>query len=186
LKNARITHPWHHDPRSKTASSAAGPDGDYQNGMGLGSSANAPWTGNPTSRIKSNTGMWHKEDEMTRDEILKMEAGREMDALIHWLFFITNKDDGYSHWKENTQLIIYYYSIDIAAAWKVVEKVTDVDSETNKFRIDKLEWAGPWQAMFVDEYYNITNGKEGKCFDVIADTAPLAICRAALLAVMEA
>ena len=73
---------------------------------------------------------------MTRDEILKLEAGRELDALV------AEKVMGLLVTNHGTAKIIYGkvevdgkehvtfspvrpYSTDIAAAWEVVEKMSD-------------------------------------------------------------
>lgn len=62
------------------------------------------------------------------------------------------------------------YSTDIAAAWKVVEKINRM------WAITRLPSENIYQAAFIDR---------APLLEVAAETAPLAICRAALLAVME-
>jgi hypothetical protein len=59
---------------------------------------------------------------LSREDILKMKAGREMDALVYWTLFVMNKSMGFNQWKENTQLPIPYYTSNIAAAWDVHKK----------------------------------------------------------------
>ena len=138
---------------------------------------------------------------MTRDEILKMEAGEEMDRLVAekvmgWKIFkhdyipigtqdeiwgcdngvhfikgipykldtTTSEGNLYSHsWKN------WEPSINILAAWEVVEKM-------NYLQILHLS-SGEWQVVFsktISDIFHLA----------YAETAPLAICRAALLAVM--
>ena len=105
---------------------------------------------------------------MTREEILNMPAGREMDALI--AKFVMKVDSPHDVCK---------FSTDIADAWTVVEKMKSkhfrIYYKSVPFHKDDKEPIG-WMCSvsgfeFMPEH---------------ADTAPLAICRAALLAVMEA
>jgi hypothetical protein len=62
------------------------------------------------------------------------------------------------------------FSTDIAAAWEVVEKLAD--GIHGGFDL-VLDWDGGWEACF-----EIPGGQ--KVVSVNCDTAPLAICRAAL------
>lgn len=116
---------------------------------------------------------------MTRDEILNMPAGRDADALIEYHIMKTqvprNSDghlsrswvDGYGY--ENT-----FYSTDIAAAWEVVEKFKEnwvVEVGVN----------GGFYWCDMDNYKGVLGFHSAR-----ADSAPLAICRAALLAVQSA
>jgi hypothetical protein len=101
---------------------------------------------------------------MTRDEILKMPAGREMDALIMEKVFNRKVSDGkVKSTVSNRNVSILNYSIAIFSAWMVVEKMGY-----------PIIWQEPdfWVCSFGN--YRAT-----------ADTAPLAICRAALLASLE-
>jgi hypothetical protein len=92
---------------------------------------------------------------MTRDEILNMPAGREMDVTVgyHVMDLVAPPE------------IYPEYSTDIAAAWGVVEGQEEFYFEFKN---------GKYFAMIAD---NFETSNE-------ADAAPLAICRAALLAVM--
>ena len=122
---------------------------------------------------------------MTKDEILNMEAGREMDALIaekvmgwdvhpHRTHYI-NRDAK----NEHPYFVIcgdFEPSTDIAAAWQVVEKMSsrkDWD-EHPVCIVRNYAFKDMWTVELRD--YD---------FDATAETAPLAICRAALLAAME-
>lgn len=115
---------------------------------------------------------------MTRDEILNMPAGREMDALIFEKIFGFEKGTFpvYEPMKSNVgdYMVrpIQEYSTDISAAWEVVEKLTD-----GIFLNDFSLWTTMrcWKADFT----------ELRVADSNAETAALAICRAALLAVMK-
>lgn len=121
---------------------------------------------------------------MTRDEILAMPAGREMDMLmidvmggevidkaIHFDVSMgiryAIQDDGV--WKFEPGLgWLWSPSTDITAAWQVVEKLKG----SRGFALYSSVPAG-WMANF-----------DGMAV-ASADTAPLSICRAALLAVMK-
>jgi hypothetical protein len=133
----------------------------------------------------------------TREEILNMPAGREMDALVaekvmeqtdfsHPGFFWGEgtTEDGKDGWdgfqcprcnadSEDGGKCCKHYSTSIAAAWEVVEKINKehdvqiaIGKDEKENRVEVLLW-----------------GSDSGC--VYAPTAPLAICRAALLAVME-
>ena len=127
---------------------------------------------------------------MTRDEILNMPAGREMDTLIaqkvmgwsadpegYWLNKKENYDD--TGWGLIDQDKTTHHpssrrfcpSTDIAAAWMVVEKFYSMS-------LNKYSGGDEWRVYLVTE-------RDGANVDAHAeaDTAPLAICRTALLAV---
>ena len=123
---------------------------------------------------------------MTKDEIMALEAGRELDALIAErvmglkLFTATPKhtaiaggckvsnrtwvDTGEMHEWGPVVKYLSHYSTDVVCAWEVVEK----------FRANgglvELEGCKFWIARVTFKY----------CKEAPADTAPLAICRAAL------
>jgi len=118
---------------------------------------------------------------MTRDEILNMPAGRAMDSIIESAIF-NNMCVAYSgtvlyeNWfydkaGNGFQAPPKYYSTNISAAWEVVEKYKD------KFESMYYEF-GKWVVLWA---FNSDDGAES----IKAETVPLAICRAALLAVME-
>lgn len=112
---------------------------------------------------------------MTRDEILKMPAGREIDALVATEIFGVEvefekiagepyaKGKGYS---------IPQYSYRISDAWDVVEKLAGEAEE-----IDVAHSMDGWTCL-------LWFFRERSRIHALADTAPLAICRAALLAVL--
>jgi hypothetical protein len=138
---------------------------------------------------------------MTRDEILNMPAGSEMDALVAekvmgW--HIVADKDGWRHWdnvdgyyssgilqcdgdnedEEDFHIIHWHPSESILWAWEVVEKfVSTAERGYAKWQVvihsDGME---RWIADFKDDPLHTTNCS--------APTAPLAICRAALLAVL--
>jgi hypothetical protein len=111
---------------------------------------------------------------MTRDEILKMEAGVKINQLIWWKVFDMNPTP-----PNNDMLMLPNYSTRIAAAWEVVEKMKsngwDFFMENAwRNRISKNVW---W-CMFENDDCEMEFCSE----DI---TAQLAICKAALLAVMK-
>ncbi len=118
---------------------------------------------------------------MTRDEILNMQAGHELNKLIAEFVFgmKLEKNHGFAggyYWVGNGVLFgdvpahgMPDYSTDIEAAWTVVEKMTDGETP-NDFEL-RTSIRG-WRCDFYKGYAS-------------AETAPLAICKAALLAVMK-
>jgi hypothetical protein len=126
---------------------------------------------------------------MTRDDILKMEAGREMDALVaekvmgikvrvsdgEWeLCARMDYADAGELMVDDTGLFyserIHTYSTDIAAAWEVVEKlsdkVIDISRQLEGMTVETAHWD-----VEIDGH------------EAYALAVPLAICRAALLTV---
>ena len=134
---------------------------------------------------------------MMRDEILNMPAGRGMDALIaekvmgidlsqecggemydedsnYWSCTSCSKEGG---WNEDFQHTIQpqHYSNSINAAWGVVEKLCN-ESGCDIVKVCKRDpelLRGEWSCNL------------GRGFEAFGDTAPLAICRTALLSVLE-
>jgi len=122
---------------------------------------------------------------MNKDEILSMEAGREMDVLIEHHVF--QKDVEWHPFTEGQMLPmiatdeagvwvgVSLYSTNIEAAWSAVEEMR---SKGVAFTITTMGSRNETMA------FTIINGKHGpSCW---ASTPPLAICRAALMATMEA
>lgn len=125
---------------------------------------------------------------MTKEEILAMEAGRKLDKLVHedvmkqcWHDWVAEQSDSnvtgvicskcrskpiYAQGMVNYPL----YSIDISAAWQVVEKM------------EELGWG----------FTLVTSDRVARCFPlsfnkpsskwVIGKKIPEAICKAALIA----
>ena len=121
---------------------------------------------------------------MTRDETMALEAGRELDALIEnkvmgnahdWANCRWCQDPGRDSWNPH----IPRYSKDIAAVWHVVEKIA---VEPLAFHLETTNMPGGpiYWALFWGDNLN-TGGIDEYAAE--ASTAPLAICRAALLAV---
>ncbi len=99
---------------------------------------------------------------MTDEQIDALKAGRDMDLIIGEEIVGWSRD-------ENVPMP---YSTDIAAAWEeVVERMAE-------FKVEKPgDWSDQvrWRAVLRIEY-------GGPMAEAYADTAPLAICRAALKA----
>lgn len=132
---------------------------------------------------------------LTLNEILNTPAGYELDALIakgvmginlsqecegdiyeegdHWTCTYCSK---VGYWGESFKHTIEpkQYSTDIADAWEVVEKLLPLF----RFALAQIDSGTKWFAQFE----NIEHFGEWKAFEAEEDTAPLAICRAALLA----
>ena len=159
---------------------------------------------------------------MTRDEILNMPAGREMDALIaekvmgwtwrafqpahvpgelvrrpypgNWSALPRRIADGTERLAGGWDSDLPHYSTDISAAWEVTEKITDIFSMPGVFGgsrygrfylyITKVRALG-FSANYHQAVFKRNGGKDKKVVTSLGDTTPLAICRAALLAVME-
>jgi hypothetical protein len=117
---------------------------------------------------------------MNRDEILAMEPGRELDALV------AEKVMGYKlHYPENYDqctvdkghiIDCFEPSTDISAAWEVVEKYFYVEVRKVNTKLELGNggiWC--WRAC-------VSKG-DGYSSIATSETAPEAICKAALLAV---
>ncbi len=126
---------------------------------------------------------------MTREEILNMQAGYEIDLLIQVNLFQNaehcglsyeehSTPDGLDGWSGfvcpacgrsedlcKTEKCVQLYSTRISKAWDVLEKLSLTD-----YVIEK-----------VGDHYCVNFISESAC----AETAPLAICRAALLTTLE-
>lgn len=148
--------------------------------------------------------------DFTRDTILAMEAGPELDALVDkrlmadsWDFqcpecgshhFGTNASDdsGSCHdefgrgcrWCGPREACkrIESYSTDIAAAWEVVEKLVKPGHYNElSYHHDGENLDEPNLLAFMS-----MSLRDSYCVCATAPTAPLAICRAALLTTLEA
>jgi hypothetical protein len=123
---------------------------------------------------------------MTKEEILAMEAGRELDE------WVADKVMNYSvaydgsgicmvDWEEvgyGKVLRQFNPSESIIVAWEVVEKIKN-DFPARNFQVKGGQQMGGYEATIIGHYSQ----------EIVAvafcNTAPLAICKAALLAVMD-
>ena len=124
---------------------------------------------------------------MTRDEVLAMEPGRLLDALVaeyvvgmkeHRKAYPESFDERVIWFRDPPNVTAYYvpfYSTDISAAWVVVEKMFEHGG--CEIGCYGSKSGGKWFEVNV-----ITMNGE---VTVTAHTAHEAICKAALLAVME-
>ncbi|MNI36911.1 hypothetical protein D3C73_909790 [compost metagenome] len=117
---------------------------------------------------------------MTREEILAMEPGRELDVLVEKYVFgnqISWMQDEYSDPVPVAGVhgyIIDHYSTDISAAWEVVEKLQESHLYTD------IRTCADFYEVW------ITIHREGNQTETFASPKlPEAICKAALLAVLE-
>lgn len=110
----------------------------------------------------------------THDEIFDIPAGRELDALINEK--VMNKgpvDVNSPSWIDGYMSEDTFYSTDISAAWEVVKKLVPLF----RFALAQVDSGRLWFSQFE----NIEHFGEWDAFEAEAETAPLAICRAALL-----
>jgi len=156
---------------------------------------------------------------MTKDEILAMKPGRELDKLIGCIigatpsieYWAMNKDEsgvfiGFNYHDEAKRWLndvlahmtpnsvyrgvhlvrkeIYLrYSEDISAAWEVVEKMHNTPCKDGDHFVSRVEgYKGAHITAFLHHLAGspVDNGLE--YFEARAETAPLSICLAALLA----
>jgi hypothetical protein len=124
-----------------------------------------------------------KEEVMNQEEILNMPAGIEMDMLIATKVF--NRKPHPSKNKILGQVGRYvsprHYSIAIMSAWEVAETLSDkfdfaIVNNQNFGKYPDLHYGFRLQAIGEDSHI--------KTIFALGETAPLAICRAALLAVV--
>jgi hypothetical protein len=115
---------------------------------------------------------------MTRDEILSMEAGREMDALVaRRVMLLPNvaQEKQRVSWADGNGFhLVEHYSTAISDAWQVVEKMRE--------NFYALYIAGG--SLYHVAFYN-SDPPPGSSDMIVHPSAPLAICRAALLAALE-
>ena len=134
---------------------------------------------------------------MTNDEIDKLEAGPELDALVaekvmqrRWMIrngacyadaTFMNAPDCWLEFKPST---------DIAAAWEVVEKLKDLNQDVASFDFDLIyslregsgEPSGPRARRVPEDQRWFAQFGDAETGSATAATAPFSICRAALKA----
>ncbi|MFD2330071.1 hypothetical protein ACFSR7_12535 [Cohnella sp. GCM10020058] len=116
---------------------------------------------------------------ITAEQILAMEPGREMDA--HVAKYV--KFPGHSHPISEVKEWCAKYSTDIAAAWEIVEKmqgIQDFNGKKVRLHVTVSAIRGTYTAL-ISDYLN-----DRVIAEQMGSTAPEAICRAALLARLEA
>jgi hypothetical protein len=132
---------------------------------------------------------------MTRDEILNMQAGRNTDALIAEMVMrylnvgrrtLGNAGTMLFYEKDGDEFrLVPKFSTDIAAAWEVIERIREID----EYWCPYIHWDdddGEGNPMWVVSFnYFGEDESQFKVAEAQDKSAPVAICRAALLAVME-
>ena len=119
---------------------------------------------------------------MTRDEILAMPAGPELDALVAELVMGWTK--GPMDWMmrepwvrpDGCHVFPWHPSTEIAAAWEVFEKMLSLGHDVKIYAISGYMIQAE---VLMDEGESLARGLFGR-----GNAAPLAICKSALLAVM--
>jgi len=105
---------------------------------------------------------------MNKKEILHMPAGQDMDLLVAEEVLKLSTDEWNNRFFFSTGNKTKF-STDISAAWEVVEKLLDDEEYDFAIRSSVRGWHVTIEAKYDDYVAN-------------AETIPLAICRAALLA----
>lgn len=109
--------------------------------------------------------------ELTRESILAMEAGSELDELI--AVQVMGREDNRTDWGKK----VFSPSTDISAAWEVVDQMNGpygfLLQRLGDYFDEGEEWEG-WEASF--------GGQSDRLIQ--ARTAPEAICKCALLSTL--
>lgn len=116
---------------------------------------------------------------MTKEEILSLKAGKELNIKIAEAVMRKSyaQDETFGDMEIDSERVyntLQPYSEDISAAWLVMEKMKGYNP-----RIAFDTHSQKWEAAFSLREADFT------CPVVLADTAPEAICKAALLALLE-
>lgn len=121
---------------------------------------------------------------MTRDDIISMEAGRGLDILVAEkvmeLEVCTNPEHDEADWCRKCQLHTpAFYSTVISAAWEVWEWL-----RRRFFSVKLMVWDHVTNAH-VEIHHRQGHGEHIPDVKAYASSVELAICQAALLAVIE-
>jgi hypothetical protein len=123
---------------------------------------------------------------MNREEIMQMEAGRELDALVAkkvmgWKYGQAGVD--WSGWvgvnprpSKEANLGHFSPSTNISAAWEVVEKLKE-----NQYSLPQIYLTDSDN----DWHVSVRVAGDQGFIDIQSPTTPLAICRAALLTTLS-
>jgi hypothetical protein len=117
---------------------------------------------------------------ITREDILKMEAGREMDTLIAEKVMnggrvarANHPEDDYWSFGGKNAIELPLFSTDISAAWEII-------NQTNKW-----DFMVGYDSDYPTPMYYCDLITDTDNFLSHAETAPLAICRSAMFAAVE-
>lgn len=127
---------------------------------------------------------------MESEDIINLQAGRELDALVaekimEWYKIRLMNSQGKADYRGFPQGIysitkVRRYSTDLKNAWEVVEKMHELDWKcTHTFFSPSARMIGHHA-----EYWKGSGGWM-KSKSATAETFPLAVCKAALLALFE-
>jgi hypothetical protein len=122
---------------------------------------------------------------MTRDEILAMKPGQELTMLIaeEVMGWYATEGGFWSHpdIEHRVSWIAFQYSTDMGHAWKVFEAIRLLE---NVFTVN-IQQGGYHKGtrVWVDWKQGSEGPRPSLCVDV--ETAPEAICKAALLAILQ-
>lgn len=146
---------------------------------------------------------------MSEDEIRQMRAGREMDALVAQLIMglipcekwyyanfgagggpvsvkgPCNHDNCYPASERLPFGGPRHYSTDIAAAWEVLEEMNRRENRNGVYAAPHYGNIEFFDGDYIVKIQGRIPSDTGGVVNATGDTAPLAICRAALLAVTE-
>jgi len=118
---------------------------------------------------------------MTRDEILAMQPGRELDVVVAEALGATNVRFidlfGWGDYFENDDLSrrIRKHSTEVSDSFEAIDKVRERTGK--RIQITELPegWKGRWSASYGNDRKN----------EVVSDNLAEAICKAALIALKE-
>lgn len=116
---------------------------------------------------------------MTKEEILSLKAGKELNIKVAEAVMKKKytEDETFGDMEINNERVYGHlqpYSEDISAAWQVIERMKGYNPRI-AFDIHSQKW---------EATFNICEANFS-CPVVLAVTAPEAICKAALLALLE-
>lgn len=125
---------------------------------------------------------------MTRDDVMRL-SGRELDAAVAEHVMGWKRGDpkygdmpwyppGIGRYLGGGRLNLPKFSTDIAAAWEVVERLAEFEINDIEVTVEIRNVAEGWACWIHSGCEEIAEARE--------ETAPLAICRAALLAMVGA
>jgi len=119
---------------------------------------------------------------VTHDEVMAMMPGPELDREVYRVVLgspslaVPTDINGHPFFPDD--YLIPHYSADIAAAWLVAEEMA-----ARGLRVVVEDWRDDTKNPGWAVYFFRQSGGSSK--QIVAETLPLAVCRAALLAVVE-
>lgn len=135
-------------------------------------------------------------NQLTREQILAMPVGREMDVLVARHLYacrawLTNDHPSGAVWSPHPEenrvayaFVVPFFSTEIAAAWEIVEELTERLAASYDVPV-RIFWDSEWNCQFAITYGVYDDPGETAHFSATGRTAPESICRAALLACLD-